>query len=109
MAQYQRAVEPGVNDLVLLGTLTETAIMQNLRQRLLGECIYTYISNVLIVCNPFKRIPLYTDATIDAYRTRSRHELPPHVFALAEETYRCMVQEEENQCIIIRYAPYYPV
>ena len=61
-------------------------------QRLKQESIYTYISNVLIICNPFKRIPLYTEAMINLYRTRNRNELPPHVFALAEDTYRSMVQ-----------------
>jgi myosin-1 len=101
MAQYQRAVEPGVSDLVLLTTLNEKSIMENVKQRLKQESIYTYISNVLIICNPFKRIPLYTEAMINLYRTRNRNELPPHVFALAEDTYRSMVQEEENHCIII--------
>eukprot|EP00667_Euglena_gracilis_P008212 EG_transcript_8328 len=101
MAQYQRPTEPGVSDLVLLPSLTEHAITDNLQKRLKAECIYTYISNVLVLCNPFKRLPLYSDAAVALYQRHHRNEVPPHVFALAEDTYRSMVQEEENQCIII--------
>ncbi len=32
-----------------------------------------------------------------------RHELPPHIFALAEEAYRAVKNDKENQCVIIRY------
>ena len=38
------------------------------------------------------------------YVGRSRIELPPHVFAVAEAAYRAMRSEKENQCVIIRYA-----
>eukprot|EP01006_Ploeotia_vitrea_P006659 TRINITY_DN14299_c0_g1_i1.p1 TRINITY_DN14299_c0_g1~~TRINITY_DN14299_c0_g1_i1.p1 ORF type:complete len:1156 (-),score=254.86 TRINITY_DN14299_c0_g1_i1:284-3751(-) len=99
--QYLREQEPGLRDLVLLGKLTEREIAENLKQRLRSEIIYTYISNVLISVNPFKRLPMYTDKHISQYRSRNRNELPPHVFALTEDTYKSMVQEEENQCIII--------
>ena len=35
------------------------------------------------------------------YQGKFRMELEPHIFALAEETYRAMKNDQENQCVII--------
>jgi myosin-1 len=32
---------------------------------------------------------------------KPRIELPPHIYAIAEEAYRTMLNERHNQCIII--------
>lgn len=32
------------------------------------DIIYTYTGPILIAVNPFKRLPLYTDHSLDAYR-----------------------------------------
>ncbi|POM75187.1 Myosin-like protein [Phytophthora palmivora] len=55
----------GVDDLVLLSSVSETSILENLKMR------------------------------------PARIDVPPHVFATAEETYRTMLSEEDNQCVII--------
>jgi myosin-1 len=34
-------------------------------------------------------------------RGKFRHELPPHIFALAEAAYRGLTQDGESQCVII--------
>ncbi len=44
---------------------------------------------------------LYSDSTLQSYRGRYLYELPPHVFALAEDTYRAVQSEREDQCVII--------
>ena len=36
-----------------------------------------------------------------SYRGRYLYELPPHVYALAEDTYRTMLSEKTDQAIII--------
>ena len=65
--------------------------------------IKTYIGHVLISVNPFKEIKgIYTDRTLKDYKGKFRYELPPHVFALADDMYRSMLNERENQCVIIR-------
>jgi len=56
---------------------------------------------VLIVVNPYKDLGLTTDEYVRLYKGKFRHELPPHIFALAEETYRAMKQEKTDQCTII--------
>tara|TARA_R110002050_G_scaffold41508_2_gene100512 strand:- start:851 stop:1408 length:558 start_codon:yes stop_codon:yes gene_type:complete len=52
--------------------------------------------------NPFKWIDgLYSEAVIFEYEGRSRIEMPPHVYGVAEDAYRAMMTEKDNQCIII--------
>ena len=53
--------------------------------------------------NPFKRLPLYTPSVIDDYAHKGKRTLPPHVFNIAEESYRGMVEVGQNQSILIRY------
>lgn len=51
--------------------------------------------------NPYKLIQgLYTPDQIENYRGKYRHESPPHVYALAEEAYRNMVNQLESQWYI---------
>jgi myosin-1 len=38
---------------------------------------------------------------LQEYIGRSRIELPPHVFGVAEAAYRAMLNDKENQCVII--------
>lgn len=62
---------------------------------------HRYIGGVVVSMNPFKRIPIYTDDYIQKYNHKQVHENPPHIFALAEATYRDMLLEEDDQCVII--------
>ncbi|KAL6061526.1 Unconventional myosin-Ie [Balamuthia mandrillaris] len=92
----------GVDDLVLMPKITEQDIVANLHKRYMNDLIYTNIGPVLISINPFRRIEaLYEQKCLLSYRGRFRHELPPHVFALAEEAYRGVKGEGDNQCVII--------
>ena len=67
----------------------------------MNDIIYTNIGPVLISVNPYKLIPITDETWIERYKGRFRHELDPHIYALAEETYRAMKGEKENQCVII--------
>jgi len=91
----------GVDDLVMLPKVTEEAIIENLKKRYHNDLIYTNIGPVLISVNPFRNLGNGGDAWINTYKNKFRHELPPHIYALAEETYRAMKGELENQCVII--------
>ena len=35
------------------------------------------------------------------YAGKRKGELDPHLFAIAEDAYRCMIREEKNQTIIV--------
>lgn len=96
----ERAVV-GVDDLVLLSTVSENSILENLKIRHAADVIYSYIGHVLVVVNPYKWLDIYDEQSMKAYTHKARIDVPPHVFATAEEAYRTMLSEEDNQCVII--------
>jgi myosin heavy subunit len=49
-----------------------------------------------VVVNPYKKLPIYTEKVIELYKGKKRHEVPPHVFAIADTAYRSMLQGETN-------------
>jgi len=98
MALYTKGLP---NDLVLLEKVDESEINQVLKKRYLEDLIYTYIGPVLVSVNPFKKINIYTTDLVREYRKKYMHELPPHVFAIAEATHSLMLTEHHKQCIII--------
>jgi myosin-1 len=85
----------------MLPKIDEASILDNLKKRYMNSLIYCNIGPVLIAVNPFKDLGIAGQDYIDQYKGRFRHELDPHIFALAEETYRAMKNENENQCVII--------
>jgi myosin-1 len=88
--------------MVMLTDISNSGIVANLKKRYEKDIIYTYIGHVLISVNPFKIIKgLYSERTIQDYRGKYRYEMPPHVFALADDMHRTMLADEENQCVII--------
>jgi len=93
--------QEGLDDMTLLSKVTNEQIRDNLKERYDNDIIYTSISDVLISMNPYKAIPIYGKEIVQDYIGRSRIELPPHIFSIAEESYRNMLNEKENQCIII--------
>jgi myosin heavy subunit len=91
----------GVEDCAELGYLNEACVLHNLRIRYDSDVIHTYSGLFLVVLNPYKRFPIYNGYTIDRYRGRRRNEEPPHVFAVADEAYRAMLNEHQNQSMLI--------
>mmetsp|Transcript_10766 Transcript_10766/g.16368 ORF Transcript_10766/g.16368 Transcript_10766/m.16368 type:complete len:1196 (-) Transcript_10766:132-3719(-) len=97
----EKRVIVGVEDMVLLRDTRDVGIVENLRDRLTAGCIYTYIGHVLVVCNPYKWLPIYEKEVMKQYVHQARVDVSPHIFAVAEAAYRNMVTEEESQCVII--------
>ncbi|KAF9579807.1 Myosin type-2 heavy chain 1 [Lunasporangiospora selenospora] len=91
----------GTEDLTNLSYLNEPAVLSNIKTRYSHCNIYTYSGIVLIAANPFARVNLYTQDIIQAYSGRRRGELEPHLFAIAEDAYRCMIRDEKNQTIVV--------
>lgn len=85
-----------------LSYLNEPAVLHAIRMRYSQLNIYTYSGIVLIATNPFQRIDsLYTPDIIQAYSGKRRGELEPHLFAIAEDAYRCMLRDYNNQTIVV--------
>ncbi|KAJ2858596.1 Myosin type-2 heavy chain 1, partial [Coemansia asiatica] len=69
----------GIDDLTNLSHLNEPAVLHNLQVRYAMHNIYTYSGIVLVALNPFARVPLYSQDTLEAYAGRMRGELEPHL------------------------------
>ncbi|XP_057666358.1 unconventional myosin-Ib isoform X2 [Diorhabda carinulata] len=93
--------EIGAWDSVLLEPLTEDSFVTNLQQRFKRDHIYTYIGNVLISVNPYKKLALYSADLAEAYVKRGPFQLPPHIYAVAGTAYRWLNDRNEDQCIIV--------
>eukprot|EP01035_Chromulina_nebulosa_P041486 gene41486-56122_t len=94
------ALDSGIQDLVNISDLNEMSILHNLRIRFKEDLIYTNISSILISVNPFKLLPLYTPEKMEMYRNGSRG-LPPHVFSIASNSYKNMLNESTDQSVVI--------
>ncbi|POI23021.1 hypothetical protein CIB84_013231, partial [Bambusicola thoracicus] len=63
----------------------------------------TYIGSIVASVNPYKTIPgLYDCAAMERYSKHHMGEIAPHIFAVANECYRCLWKRHDNQCILIR-------
>uniref|UniRef100_H2YMW7 Myosin motor domain-containing protein n=1 Tax=Ciona savignyi TaxID=51511 RepID=H2YMW7_CIOSA len=92
----------GVQDLVLLEDYqSETAFLNNIKKRFKEKLIYTYIGSVLVSVNPYQQLGFYTPYHMEKYQGVNFYEMPPHVYAIADNTYRSMRNESSNQCILI--------
>uniref|UniRef100_A0A8D0DDM7 Myosin X, like 1 n=1 Tax=Sander lucioperca TaxID=283035 RepID=A0A8D0DDM7_SANLU len=92
----------GVEDMSTLAELHEAAIMHNLFLRYQKDNIYTNIGSILAAVNPYKHIVgLYGGTAVDLYSKHQMGELPPHIFAVANECYRCLWKRHDSQCVLI--------
>lgn len=92
----------GVQDLVMLDDYkNEKAVMRNLEERYHKDLIYTYIGSVCISINPYWDTGIYTDDYAKVYSNVNLYELPPHVYAVADQAYRAMRDELTDQCVLI--------
>lgn len=91
----------GVGDMVLLEPLSEDSFLDNLKKRFDHSEIYTYIGSVVISMNPYRSLPIYTPDKVEEYRNRNFYELSPHIYALADEAYRSLRDQDKDQCILI--------
>uniref|UniRef100_A0A6Q2X1G8 Osteoclast-stimulating factor 1 n=1 Tax=Esox lucius TaxID=8010 RepID=A0A6Q2X1G8_ESOLU len=99
--QSHNVKQSGVDDMVLLSKINEDAIVDNLKKRYMDDYIFTYIGPVLISVNPFKQMPYFGDKEVELYQGAAQYENPPHIYALADNMYRNMMIDRENQCVII--------
>ncbi|NXR34993.1 MYH10 protein, partial [Zosterops hypoxanthus] len=85
-----------VEDMAELTCLNEASVLHNLKDRYYSGLIYTYSGLFCVVINPYKNLPIYSENIIEMYRGKKRHEMPPHIYAISESAYRCMLQGKEH-------------
>ncbi|OQS02446.1 hypothetical protein THRCLA_05180, partial [Thraustotheca clavata] len=81
----------------------EHSLLYTLRTRYRDERIYTECgASVLLNVNPKRPLPLYTPDRLRAYRHRqTQHELPPHIFGLAEDAMSALHDSGDDQAIVL--------
>lgn len=81
--------------------LNEASVVHNLHMRYQSDLIYTYSGLFLVTVNPYCPLPIYTNEYVNMYKGRNREDMKPHIFAMADETFRNLVDEGENQSILV--------
>ncbi|PHH65256.1 hypothetical protein CDD81_3115 [Ophiocordyceps australis] len=89
------------NDMAELTHLNEASVVHNLEMRYQADLIYTYSGLFLVTVNPYCALPIYNNEYINMYRGRSREDGKPHIFAMADEAFRNLVDEGRNQSILV--------
>lgn len=100
-----------VEDLAYLSHLNEPSVLHNLKERYEDSKIYTYFGLFLIALNPYKQIYLnrisieksnsiYSDQVKKEIMEKKK-DFYPHIFSIANDAYRNMLSNGENQSILI--------
>ncbi|CAG5130111.1 unnamed protein product, partial [Candidula unifasciata] len=97
----RRDIPTTVENLALLEVLDEATIVEQLSNRYAQDEIYTYIGDILLAVNPFVSLPIYTDEYVKRYMHAMKADNPPHIFAVADQSYQMMMHNATNQCIVI--------
>ena len=94
---------PGVSELSALKTADDASLLGNTRERYEAGHIYTRSGRLLLAVNPYRQLPLYTDALLRQYKEslQPQAELAPHVFAVAAAAHMGMMQNSASQSVII--------
>ena len=113
----------GLEDMIHIPDLTEAALLANLELRYQNQLIYvcrllgiffcrslsftvpqTYVGTILVAVNPYETLSIYSDELLRTYNEMRMSDLPPHIFAIANEAHYALLNNRVSQCILIRYA-----
>ncbi|KAH0388419.1 class V myosin, partial [Aureobasidium melanogenum] len=89
------------DDMAELTHLNEASVVHNLHMRYQADLIYTYSGLFLVTVNPYCPLPIYGRDYVNMYKGRSREDTKPHIFAMADEAFRNLVDEGTNQSILV--------
>uniref|UniRef100_A0A8C7Y9V3 non-specific serine/threonine protein kinase n=1 Tax=Oryzias sinensis TaxID=183150 RepID=A0A8C7Y9V3_9TELE len=76
-------------------------VTEQLQSRYSRDQIYTYVGDILIAVNPFRKMEIYTPQHTKMYIGAKRTANPPHIFAVADIAYQSVVSYNTDQCVVI--------
>lgn len=89
-------------DMAELTHLNEPSVIYNMYLRYNDDLLYTYSGLFLVAINPYKALPIYDQASLKRFHSYNQDErLPPHIFAIAENTHRNLVANGKDQSILV--------
>eukprot|EP01094_Clydonella_sp_ATCC50884_P021093 TRINITY_DN454_c0_g3_i1.p1 TRINITY_DN454_c0_g3~~TRINITY_DN454_c0_g3_i1.p1 ORF type:complete len:1201 (+),score=643.11 TRINITY_DN454_c0_g3_i1:33-3605(+) len=91
----------GYEDMTQMDDMTLEGVLSNLKDRYAGDLIYTYTSSILVAINPFKRLPIYDKKWVKMYKGKRIGLISPHIYAIADATYTCMIEHKVNQSVLV--------
>eukprot|EP01137_Pigoraptor_chileana_P023532 Opistho-2@89964 len=97
---HQTSIE-SIEDMAALSDLHEGAILHNIKIRYKKDKCYTFIGSILAAVNPYKKLDIYGKEVLTSYNKKVIGELPPHIYAIANEAYYSMWKMRQNQCVLI--------
>ncbi|KAI5956532.1 hypothetical protein KGF54_001007 [Candida jiufengensis] len=92
------------NDMAELTHLNEPSVVYNMYLRYVDDLIYTYSGLFLVAINPYKSLPIYNDSILKKYHSVNNPNdeiLPPHIFAIAENTFQNLLSNKKDQSILV--------
>jgi len=102
---HDHSSDADITDLLNLSDYSEESLLYALRERYQKDSFYTYVGPILISINPYKWCRIYSDEIMRQYQgKRMTDGLSPHVYGVAENAYRAIVDNPTNkkdQAIII--------
>ncbi|KAH9517053.1 hypothetical protein DERF_007753 [Dermatophagoides farinae] len=99
--------EDGIDDMINLNDLHESALFWNLKKRYERNKIYTFIGDILVSLNPYKMFEIYGLNIVKKYQNHNQlyyqHRLsqPPHLFKIGDLAYQKLLKDNQSQSILI--------
>jgi len=88
-------------DMASLSHLNEPSVLHNLKLRYGRDDIYTYSGLFLLAVNPYKNLSIYSPEVIKKHAGKRRDDVDPHIFSVADISYRQMLLNEKNQSMLV--------
>ncbi|XP_033749200.1 uncharacterized protein LOC117333891 [Pecten maximus] len=91
-----------VDDLSTLDDFDNDILLGVLEERYNDDNIYTYVGDILIAVNPCSPLSIYGPQARRNYRDlRVRGSQPPHVYWVADNAHRSLIETHLKQCIVV--------
>ncbi|XP_068244393.1 neither inactivation nor afterpotential protein C isoform X2 [Palaemon carinicauda] len=90
-----------VDDLAALESFNDEVVLENLFGRYQDGYIYTWVADVLLAVNPFSDRCKYDVDVQKKYKSKSRNQNDPHIFAVADRAHQDMMHHKEHQTIVL--------